>query len=115
MRPSTIVFLIALILAFAWFGLKGVSIALGVIIGFFVLFLAAIATGLWFLKRNMQRRLAELKAAVDKAHTEFAANRGMEPKEAIDVELERVREGDSATWTRGEAARPGPHDPETGR
>lgn len=104
-RTSTIILLLALVLAIAAFGLANVANAfLWIVVGIFAIILALFAAmwiAIWLLKRRMRRRMEDLRNAIADARGQFEAVRGQQAarSDAIDVEA-KVREPD--------ADRPGP-------
>jgi uncharacterized protein (DUF58 family) len=95
MRRGTILFLLVLILAVAFFGLLNVFQAVLVtIVTLLVLFFGAIFLGAWLLKRRMNRKLAELQQAFVQGQRDAEARRRHEQmrSDAIDVEPTDVRD-----------------------
>jgi uncharacterized protein (DUF58 family) len=96
MRTGTIVVLLALILLFAFFGIQLFGWILAFILGTLLLAIAAVAVGLWAIKRRMRRKLEELGIAVTE-HLRQRASSGPDQggRDAIDVEgtVRRPRDG----------------------
>lgn len=95
MRRGTILALLALILAVAFFGLlKVFQVVIVLIVTLLVLFFGAIFLGAWLLKRRMNRKLAELQQAIQRGQQEAAERRKADQmrSEAIDVEPTAVRD-----------------------
>lgn len=95
MRRGTILFLLALILLVAFFGLlKVFTIVIVLIVTLIVLFFGALLLGAWLLKRRMHRKLAELQQVFVQGQREAEARRKHEKmrSNAIDVEPTDVRD-----------------------
>jgi uncharacterized membrane protein YfcA len=92
MRRTTAIFLILIILLFAFFGWKALGwIALG-IAGLAFVAVVSVMVGLWLVRRRMKRALRDLRAVF----AQHESKHGPRPqqdvrREAIDVEPESVR------------------------
>lgn len=98
MRAPAILVLLGLIVLFAVFGIQVFGWILAFILLLLVLAIAAVAAGLWAIKRRMRRRLQELGVAVEARLREEEASRRAEQARtgAIDVEgtvVRRPRDG----------------------
>lgn len=90
MRTGTILFLLGLIVLFAFFGVKAIGWVLGGILLLVLTFFAAVAVGVVLLRRRMNRRLRELQSAILQAQERQRTAAGR--ADAIDVEPTRIRD-----------------------
>ncbi|MEA3165397.1 MAG: hypothetical protein QOJ26_249 [Thermoplasmata archaeon] len=94
MRPSTIVVLLGLIVLFAFFGIQVFGWILAFVLATLLLAIAAVAVGLWYVKRRMRRKLEELGVAMERHLRDRSAEAGR--SDAIDVEGEVRKPRDGA-------------------